>query len=86
MTSLSVAERSPKVVKNDAVIQTPSDGDAGRIGREIVRADFLEGLPGRWYAIEKMKVCVDSGGDSGEHPSAVMWDLLLYEENTSALR
>jgi hypothetical protein len=85
-TLLSVAKRAPKIVKNDAIIQTPTNRNAGRIGREIVRTDFLEGLPGRRHAIEKIKVCIDSGGDSAEYPGPVVWDLLFYEENTSALR
>ncbi len=67
-------------------MQTPPDEDAARIWREIACTDFLEGLPGSRCAVKKVKVCVYSGGNGGENPGAVVWDLLFYEQNTSALR
>ena len=85
-TSRSVAERAPVIMKDDAIMQTPPDEDAGRTGREIACTGFLEGLRGGRCAVKEVKVCVYSGGNGGQNRGAVMWNLLFDEQNMSTLR
>jgi hypothetical protein len=66
-------------MKDDAIVQTPPNEDAGRIGREIACTDFLECLRSGRCAVKEAKVRVYSGGNGGQNRGAVMWNLLLDE-------